>query len=90
MGKIMNKLKHTYNAFPESRTKFFHKQCRVWSFPPSFNEFRHKFNTFKILGTINNLKIQRSKVNFYANTQTATLTYNVLSKEFKAQLIESS
>ena len=54
MGKIMGKLKHNYNAFPELETKFFHKQCDLWSFLPSFNEFHHNFHIFKILGTINN------------------------------------
>ena len=28
-----------YNAFPELQTKFFHKQCVTWAFPPSLNEF---------------------------------------------------
>ena len=51
MGKIMGKLKHNYNAFPELQTKFFHKQCVIRSFPPSFNEFHHNFHIFKISGT---------------------------------------
>ena len=54
MGKIMGKLKHNYNAFPELRTKFFHKQCVIWACPPSFNEFHHNSYIFKISGTINN------------------------------------
>ena len=54
MGKIMDKLKHHYNAFQELQTKFFHKQCVIWSFPPSFNEFHYNFHIFKISGTINN------------------------------------
>ena len=29
MGKVMGKLKHNYNAFPELQTKFFHKQCVI-------------------------------------------------------------
>ena len=33
MGKIMGNLKHTYNAFPELQTKFFHTQCVIWSSP---------------------------------------------------------
>ena len=37
-----------YNAFPELQTKFFHKQCVIWSFLPSFNEFHHKLHIFKI------------------------------------------
>ena len=52
MGKIMANLKPNYNAFPELQTKFFHKQCVIWSFPPSFNEFRHKLHILKISGTI--------------------------------------
>ena len=52
MGKIMAKLKHKYNAFPELQTKFFHKQCVIWLFLPSFNKFHHKLNILKILGTI--------------------------------------
>ena len=52
MGKIMGKLKHNYNAFPELQTKFFHKQCVIWSFPPSFKEFHPKLAIFKISGTI--------------------------------------
>ena len=52
MGKIMAKLKHNYNAFPELRIKFFQKQCAIWSFSPSINEFRHKLHTFEISGTI--------------------------------------
>ena len=52
MGKIMGKLKHNYNAFPELQTKFFDKKCVIWSFPPSFNEFHHKLPIFKISGTI--------------------------------------
>ena len=52
MGKIMGKLKDNYNAFPEVQTKFFHKQCVIWTFPPSFNEFHHKLRIFKISGTI--------------------------------------
>ena len=48
MGKIMGNLKHTYNAFPELQTKFFHKQYVIWSFPPSFTEFHHDFHIFQI------------------------------------------
>ena len=47
MGKIMAKLKHNYNSFPELQTKFFHKQCVIWSFLPSFNEFHHKLYILK-------------------------------------------
>ena len=56
-GKIMGKLIHNYNAFKELRTKFFKKQCVIWSSPASFNEFRHKlhFQNFKYNSvTINN------------------------------------
>ena len=52
MGKIMCKLKHNYNAFPELQTKFFHKQCVIWSFLPSFNELHNKLHIFKISGSI--------------------------------------
>ena len=51
MSKIMSKLKRNYNTFPELRTKFFQKQFAIWSFSPSFNEFRHKLYTFEISGT---------------------------------------
>ena len=46
MGKIMGKLKHNYNALKELGTKFFHKQCVIWSFPPSFDEIHHKIARF--------------------------------------------
>ena len=52
MTKIMGNLKHTYNAFPELQTKFFHTQCVIWSFPASFTEFHHDFHIFQISGTI--------------------------------------
>ena len=52
MGKSMAKLKHNYNASPEFQTKFFQKQCVIWSFSQSFNEFRHKLHILKISGTI--------------------------------------
>ena len=46
MGKIMDKLKHNYHAFPELQTMFFHKHCVIWSFAPSFKEF-HQFLHFQ-------------------------------------------
>ena len=52
MGKIMGKLKHNYNPLKELRTKFFHKQCVIWSFPLSFDEIRHKLHILQISGTI--------------------------------------
>ena len=52
MDKIMGKLKHNYNALKELRTKFFHKQCVIWSFPQSFDEIHHKFHILQISGTI--------------------------------------
>ena len=52
MHKIMAKLKHNYNAFPELQTRFFHKQCVIWPSLPSFNEFQHKLPILKISGTI--------------------------------------
>ena len=48
MGTIIGSPKHNYNAFPQLRTKFFHKQCIIWSFPPSFNEFHRNLNILKI------------------------------------------
>ena len=63
MGKIMGKLKHNNNDFPELQTKFFHKQCVISSFPPSFNEFSHKLNILKISGTIQEQLTMRKKVN---------------------------
>ena len=62
LGKIMGKLKHNYNAFPELQTKFFHKQCVIWSFLPSFNEFHHKLYILKISGTIVQQLAMRKKV----------------------------
>ena len=52
MDKIMGKLKRNYNALKELRTKFFHKQCVIWSFPASFDEIHHKFHILQISGTI--------------------------------------
>ena len=52
MGKIMGNLKHTYNAFPELQTKFFHTQCVIWSYPKSFTELHHDFHIFQTSGTI--------------------------------------
>ena len=52
MGKIMGKLKHNYNPLKELRPKFFHKQCVIWSSPPSFDEIYYKFHILKISGTI--------------------------------------
>ena len=49
---MMGKLKHDYNAFRKVPSKFFHKKCVFWSFPQSFNEFRHKLHILKISGTI--------------------------------------
>ena len=51
MAKIMGKLKHTFNAFLHLQTKFFHKQCVIWSFLPSFNQFHHNFHILQISGT---------------------------------------
>ena len=62
MGKSMAKLKHNYNASPEFQTKFFHKQCVIWSFSQSFNEFRHKLHILKISGTILEQVEMRKKV----------------------------
>ena len=62
LGKIMTKLKHNYNSFPELQTKFFHKQCVIWSFLPSFNEFHHKLYILKISGTIVQQLAMRKKV----------------------------
>ena len=51
MGKIMGKLKHHYNAFPELQTKFFSKTCVIWSLSTKFKKFHHIFDIFKISGT---------------------------------------
>ena len=52
MGKIMGKLKHNYDALKELRTKLFHKQCVILSFPPSFDEFHHLLHILQISGRI--------------------------------------
>ena len=62
MGKIMSKLKHKSNAFPQLKTKFVHKQCVTWSFPPSFKEFDHSFHILKISGTILEKLTMRKKL----------------------------
>ena len=63
MAKTIGKQKHNYDAaFPELETKFFHKQCVIWSFPPSFNEFHHNFHILKISGTILEQLTMRKKV----------------------------
>ena len=60
MAKIMGKLKHNYNAFPELRTKFFHKHCVIWLFSPSLNEFYCKLHIFRIPGTnLEQLKMRK-------------------------------
>ena len=58
----MGKLKHNYNAFKELRTRFFHKQCVIWSFPPSFNEFHQYLHVFQISGTILKILTMRKKL----------------------------
>ena len=58
----MGKLKHNYNAFKELRTRFFHKQCVIWSFPPSVNEFHHNLHVFQISGTILEILTMRKKL----------------------------
>ena len=62
MGKIMGKPNHNYKAFAELQTTFFHKQCVIWSFPPSCNDFHHKLQTLKISGTILKQLTTRKKV----------------------------
>ena len=62
MGKIMGKLKHTFNAFPDLQTKFFHKQCIIWTILPSFSEFNHNLHILKISGTILQQLRMRKKV----------------------------
>ena len=63
MDKILGKLKQIHNAFPELQSKF-HKQCVILSFAPSFNEFYHNFNIFKILVLIPEQFTMTKKVNF--------------------------
>ena len=58
----MGKLKHNYNAFKELRTRFFHKQCVIWSFPPSFNDIHHNLHVFQISGTILEILAMRKKL----------------------------
>ena len=58
----MGKLKQHYNAFKELRTRFFHKQCVIWSFPPSFNEFHQYLHVFQISGTILEILTMRKKL----------------------------
>ena len=48
MGKIMGKLQHTFNAFPDLQTKFFQKQCVIWTILQSFNEFHHNLHILQI------------------------------------------
>ena len=62
MGKIMGKLKHMYNRFPDLQSKFSHKQCAIWSFPPSFNEFHHNFHILQISGTTLEMLTMRKKL----------------------------
>ena len=62
MGKIVANMKHNYNAFPALRTKFFHKQCVIWSFPQSFNKFHHKLHILQISNTIMEKVTMRKKV----------------------------
>ena len=50
MGKIMGKLKHTFNAIPDLQTKFFHKQCVIRSFLQSFDDFHHNLHILQISG----------------------------------------
>ena len=58
IGKIMGKLKHTFNAYPDLQIKFFHKQCIIWTILQSFSEFHHNLHIFKNFrynsATINN------------------------------------
>ena len=58
----MGKLKHNYNAFKELRTRFFHKQCVIWSFPASFNEFHQYLHVFQISGTILEILTMKKKL----------------------------
>ena len=45
MGKIMAKLKHNYNAFPELQTKFFHKHCVIFTkFQQILSQIAHSKN----------------------------------------------
>ena len=62
MGKIMGKLKHTFNAFQDLQTKFFHKQCVIWTILQSFNEFHHNTHILQISSTILQQLTMRKKV----------------------------
>ena len=69
MGKIMGKPKHNYNAFPELQTKFFHKQCVILSFPPSFNKFHHSLHILQISGNIMEKVTMRKEVTTRGTSQ---------------------
>ena len=51
MGKIMDKLKHNYNAFPELRTKFFTNN-------ESFGHFHQVSKNFITVSTFSKLQVQ--------------------------------
>ena len=52
MGKIMDKLKHNYNAFPELQTKFFHKQNE------SLGHFHQVSKSFITVSTFSTFQVQ--------------------------------
>ena len=55
MRKIMGKLKHTFNAIPDLQTKFFQKQCVIWSFLQSFDDFHQNLHILQISGRFCNI-----------------------------------
>ena len=74
--------------FQNSKLSFFHKQCVIWSFPPSFNEFHQNFYIFKISGTYNSGAIDNEEksynqrylpVSFSKYNETSPISFN--SKE---------
>ena len=78
----MGKLKHNYNAFKELRTSFFHKQCVIWSFPPSFNEFHHNLHVFQISGTILEILNRNKFCHYLTKPITARINVSLVLEKF--------
>ena len=78
----MGKLKHNYNAFKVLRTRFFHKQCVIWSFPPSFNEFHHNLHVFQISGTILEILNRNKFCHYLTKPITARINVSLVLEKF--------
>ena len=78
----MGKLKHNYNAFKVLRTRFFHKQCVIWSFPPSFNEFHHNLHLFQISGTILEILNRNKFCHYLTKPITARINVSLVLEKF--------